>query len=84
MKEKNAGERVHLLSLMYLNPSPPESFGGKPTAVFLTPMVGLRLGELVGFEHPYVLIEPVFPAAPLQFLYLGHYLIQDILIVDDA
>jgi hypothetical protein len=47
-------------------------------------MVGLGLGELVGFEHPYVLIKPVFSLASLQFFYLGDHLIQNILIVDDA
>jgi hypothetical protein len=56
----------------------------QPIPVSLAPIIGLRLGELVGFEHPYVLFEPVFPTAPLQFFYLGHHLIQDILIVDDV
>jgi hypothetical protein len=47
-------------------------------------MVGLRLGELAGLEHPYILVEPVFSTALLQSFYLWNNLIQDIPIVDNA
>ena len=47
-------------------------------------MVGLGLGELVGLEHPYILVEPLFSAVPPQFFYLRHHLIQNLLVVDNA
>jgi hypothetical protein len=47
-------------------------------------MVGLRLGELAGLEHPYILVEPVSPALFFQFLDLRDHLIQNILIGDNA
>jgi hypothetical protein len=52
--------------------------------VFLTPIIGLRLRKLVGFEHPYVLVKPVFAAALLKFFYLGYHPVQNILMMDDA
>ena len=52
--------------------------------VSLTPIVGLRLGELAGLEHPYIHVEPVFSTALLQSFYLWNDLIQDIPIVDNA
>jgi hypothetical protein len=53
-------------------------------AVSRTPMVGLGLGELGGFENPDILVEPVFPTALLQSFYLRNDLVQDMLIVDNA
>jgi hypothetical protein len=47
-------------------------------------MVGLRLGELAGLEHPYILVEPMTPTGLLQSFYLRNDLIQDTLIVDNA
>ena len=54
------------------------------STVSLAPVVGLGLGDLGSLEHPYVFIEGMFSAALFQFLYLGHHLVQDILIVNHA
>lgn len=50
----------------------------------LTPMVGLGLGKLEGLEPSDILVEPMFPIAPLQFFYLRNDLVQNILIDDHA